>query len=109
MIAMTLREQALTQPSNYLYRQQAIYAHFAHFAHFAHQYGEVIMLPKTKQLLLAAFISAWVVVAGVFISTQPFAQTLELKGWISTQTDPWVLGVKSLRVFLNRHGLEMAI
>jgi membrane fusion protein len=93
---MNLREHALTQPSNSLYRQQAINAHFAH------QYGEVIMLPKTKQLLLAVFITVWVIVAGVFVSTQPFAQTVEVKGWISTQTEPVSIRAKESTGILNK-------
>jgi membrane fusion protein len=75
-------ESAVSQPSTSLYRQQAINAHFSH------QYGEVFMLPKVHQLWLAGVITVLIVLATIFISTQPFAQTVEVKGWIATQTNP---------------------
>lgn len=72
----------MSQPSESLYRQQAINAHFSH------QYGEVFLLPRVNQFWMAGFITVWIVLAGIFVSTQPFAQTVEVKGWISTQTMP---------------------
>lgn len=72
----------MSQPSESLYRQQAINAHFSH------QYGEVFLLPRLNQLWIAGFIAVCIVLAGIFVTTQPFAQTVEVKGWISTQTSP---------------------
>ncbi len=61
-----------------MYRQAAI------DAHFLHQYGQVSMMPKVSQVMLTLLLSAWVLTAIVFISTQPFHDTVEVKGWVET-------------------------
>lgn len=69
----------MQKPSKNLYLAEAINAHFTH------QYGEVLLLPKSKHIVLSALVAVWLLLSGVFIYTQAFSNTAEVKGWIEPQ------------------------
>lgn len=64
--------------STSIYRQEAVNAHFTQ------QYGQVLLLPRLNHRILFWCIICLVTVGLVFISTQPFYDTIEAKGWIDT-------------------------
>lgn len=61
-----------------MYRQAAI------DSHYMHKYGKVCMLPKVAHFNLFAIIFSVMLMGILFISTQPFFDTVNLNGWVST-------------------------
>lgn len=68
----------MTQNKHSMFRQEAINASFMQ------QYGNVCMLPKFNQMVLSS-VSVLLLILGIlFISTQPFFETVNLQGWVNT-------------------------
>lgn len=61
-----------------MYRQAAI------DAHYMHKYGKVCMLPKIGHFGLFVSILMLVIAALVYICTQPYFDTVNVNGWVST-------------------------
>ena len=67
-----------TQQHSSMYRQEAI------DAHYMHKYSKVFMLPKISHLGLFFSVLILMAIVLVYISTQAFFETVNVKGWVST-------------------------
>lgn len=63
-----------------MFRQEAINASFMQ------QYGDVCMLPKFSQIMLFGVCALFIILTITYVSTQPFFETVNVSGWVSTKT-----------------------
>jgi multidrug resistance efflux pump len=67
-------------------QQTSMYRLAAIDAHYMHKYGKVCMLPNIGHFGLFVSIAMLVTLALGYISTQPFFDTVNVAGWVSTTT-----------------------